>query len=102
MTAYKACLSLAAFSPSRIARHAFGAGAISKIARHTLGNGAIFAKRRLILKAINKNFTKWTQIKPFIDQIKEDTASKTKASIAKAKSMYEEEIVPLTFPKGLN
>ena len=59
-------------------------------------------KKKLIMKTIDRNFTRWSQIKPLIDQVKKDIDDSTKISIARAKSMYEDEAAPFTFPKGFN
>jgi intein-encoded DNA endonuclease-like protein len=47
------------------------------------------AKKQLILKMIKANLTKWSQAEPLVNQLTTEIKAKTKASIAKAKRLYE-------------
>lgn len=47
------------------------------------------AKKRLVLDMISKNFTKWNQIEPLINQLNAEIKTRTLDNIAQAKRLYE-------------
>jgi hypothetical protein len=46
-------------------------------------------KKEIILNMIKDNVTRWDQAEPLINQIRTEIKAKTKASVARAKRLYE-------------
>jgi len=47
------------------------------------------SKKKLVLRFISENFTKWNQVQPSFFQLKDEIKAKTNTSIGRAKTMYE-------------